>query len=137
MNNINKQQLNSMSFGKDKRLLKSQDFQLVFNQTSFKVHQSHLLFFVKEQKEFINSRLGLAITKKKIKQANERNRVKRLVREYFRLNQHLLLKNIDMVVIVKQNTTILSHQDITQQCFYAFQQINEKLVKRLVIENRE
>lgn len=129
--------LSSISFSKDKRLLKGQEFQCVFNETTFKIHQSHLLFFVKLQPQTFSCRLGLAITKKKIKRANERNRVKRLIRENFRLNQQIFTKNIDIVVIVKQNTSMLSNHDIHQQCLNAFSQINEKLAKRVLIENKE
>lgn len=126
-----------LSFGKEKRLLTSQDFHRVFNQTTFKIHQSHLLFFIQLQDKNItkNCRLGLAITKKKIKRANERNRVKRLVRENFRLNQPIFIQPFDVAVIVKQNTVLLSNAEITQQCLSAFVQINEKISRRLQVEN--
>lgn len=45
-------------------------------------------------------RLGLAISKRKIKKAVARNRIKRLVRESFRLNQSRL-PAIDVVVLAK------------------------------------
>lgn len=46
-----------------------------------------------------NPRLGLIISKKNIPLAARRNRVKRLLRESFRLNRHKL-PNLDLVFIV-------------------------------------
>ena len=44
------------------------------------------------------ARLGLAVAKKQVRRANRRNRLKRLVRESFRENQHRLA-GVDLVVI--------------------------------------
>ncbi|GAB6067082.1 hypothetical protein JCM13664_04000 [Methylothermus subterraneus] len=46
------------------------------------------------------ARLGLAVPKRKLKKAVERNRIKRLVRESFRLNQSNL-PAVDIVVLAK------------------------------------
>jgi ribonuclease P protein component len=45
---------------------------------------SHLSFHLKESIDQENSRLGLAIPKKKARRAIDRNRIKRLIRENFR-----------------------------------------------------
>jgi ribonuclease P protein component len=45
--------------------------------------------------------LGLAIAKKSLRLAVERNRVKRIVRESFRLNQHGLT-GVDIVVLSRK-----------------------------------
>lgn len=45
------------------------------------------------------SRLGISIGKKRVKTAVGRNRLKRLIREAFRLNKHRLPKGIDWVVV--------------------------------------
>ncbi len=56
-------------------------------------------------------RIGLAVSKKYIKHAHARNRIKRLTREYFRLNQHLL-PAMDFVVIVKKGGQELDNQTL-------------------------
>ena len=46
-------------------------------------------------------RIGLTVAKKNVKRAHERNRIKRLTRESFRLRQHEL-PPMDFVVVVKR-----------------------------------
>lgn len=49
-------------------------------------------------------RLGLAIAKKHIRLATDRNRIKRIIRESFRLNQSAF-SNIDIVVLSRPGLT--------------------------------
>lgn len=131
---INNQEKQHFYFSKSQRLLKAIDFKIVFDNPSFKVHQTNLLFFVKMHEpmsEFSGTmedscRLGLAITKKKIKRANERNRLKRLIREQFRLHQYQFNYIFDVVVIVKVGTQSLSNQELFRQIDAGFQQIIHK-----------
>ncbi|MEW6262490.1 MAG: ribonuclease P protein component [Thermodesulfobacteriota bacterium] len=57
------------------------------------------------------SRLGITVTRK-IGKAVVRNRLKRQVREFFRLNRQLLPPGQDMVVIARQGAVDLSSQYI-------------------------
>lgn len=47
-----------------------------------------------------SARLGLAIAKRHVRRASDRNRIKRVARETFRLNQHKLA-GIDFVVMAR------------------------------------
>lgn len=47
--------------------------------------------------------------------AVQRNRVKRLVREFFRLNQHRLSKEIDYLVIAGRGAWKLSFSEVDQE----------------------
>ncbi|MGP1956951.1 MAG: ribonuclease P protein component [Arsenophonus sp. NC-PE1-MAG3] len=58
-------------------------------------------------------RIGLTIAKKNIKRAHERNRIKRLMREYFRLHQHEL-PSMDFVIILRKGIADLKNQEITE-----------------------
>ena len=133
-------------FDKSQRLLTPKDFKAMSgrytktdeNQSQpvviFKIHQANLLFFVKvvlsdTQKQTLVSRLGLAITKKKVKRAHERNRIKRLTREYFRLHQHQLNAQVDILLTIKQFSDDMPNEAIAQQLAMGFNLINDKIRK--------
>lgn len=58
-------------------------------------------------------RLGLTVAKKYVKRAHERNRIKRLCREYFRLHQQDL-PAMDFVVVAKKGIGELNNQTLTE-----------------------
>ncbi|WP_395756011.1 ribonuclease P protein component [Edwardsiella ictaluri] len=58
-------------------------------------------------------RIGLTVAKKHVKRAHERNRIKRLTRESFRLRQHSL-PAMDFVVIVKKGVQELDNRALTE-----------------------
>ena len=70
-------------------------------------------------------RLGLAISKKHAKRAVDRNRIKRITRESFRLHQ-MMLPKADFVVMAKPVTKSLSNEDI-----FAALEIHWKRLKKL------
>jgi len=72
----------SHSFPRDRRLLTAADYRRVFAKP---LKSADACFTVLASPASLPvSRLGLAIAKKQLKHAVERNRIKRLVREYFR-----------------------------------------------------
>lgn len=66
------------------------------------------LTFLAVNNSLLHPRLGLAISKKSDKRAVARNRIKRHVRESFRLHQHDL-PHIDIVVISKPGVSKLDN----------------------------
>lgn len=92
-----------LSFTKAERLLHSNEFKRVFDNPIKKIHSEHLLLFIQTGvPEQTQARLGLAITKKKVKLAVMRNRLKRLSREIFR-HTAPTLGSVDVVLIVKKS----------------------------------
>lgn len=99
-------------FNRESRLLTPGQFKAVFsNPTRFS--SKHFTILVTPNLQ-ANNRLGLAIAKKRVKLAVQRNRIKRLVRESFRLNKSEL-PHIDMVVMVKSGIDNLDNELIDQQ----------------------
>lgn len=59
-----------------------------------------------------HARLGLAISKKWVRLATDRNRLKRLARENFRKNQEQL-SGLDIVIVAKKQTGQLNNKSIS------------------------
>ena len=80
------------------RLLSARDYERVFREPC--KSSSRAITVLASPSGLDWPRLGLAISRKQIRRATQRNRIKRLVRESFRRNQ-TLLKGLDVVVIGK------------------------------------
>ncbi|CAM4134973.1 ribonuclease P protein component [Shewanella denitrificans] len=58
-------------------------------------------------------RLGLTVAKRFVKRANQRNRIKRVIRESFRLNQHDI-PALDIVVLVRNGVMEMENADLNK-----------------------
>lgn len=67
--------------------------QLFTEGKSIKVHNIKLLYLKTELPEDVPFQVGVAVPKKNFKSAVKRNRIKRLMRESYRLNKHLVFNN--------------------------------------------
>lgn len=91
--------MNNAHFSRDDRLIKPAEFERVFKDP---VKTTSRFFTVLARQNEINfSRLGLAIAKKNIPLAVQRNKIKRIVRESFR-HQQAELGHIDIVVMARR-----------------------------------
>lgn len=113
----------SYKFNRESRLLTPGQFQSVFSKP-IRFGSSHITILITPNLSQ-NNRLGLAIAKKRVKLAVQRNRIKRQIRESFRLNQHNL-PDIDMVVMVKSGTDKLDNSEINLQ----LEKIWRKVIQR-------
>ena len=104
-------------FNRESRLLTPGHFQSVFEKP-IRFGSRHFTILITpttlSDDSCKNNRLGLAIAKKRVKLAVQRNRIKRITRESFRLNQHNL-PAIDMVVMVKSGIDQLDNKEINQE----------------------
>ncbi len=87
----------NQGFVRSFRLHRAEDFQQAFRLGN-KHNQGGLVVYTRLN-GLTYARLGLAIAKKVIQSASARNRVKRLIRESFRLNQRRL-PDVDIVIVV-------------------------------------
>ena len=85
-------------FPKCRRLLTAAEFEAVF--AAPQVSSDRYFTVLMRSNDRGHPRLGLAIAKRRIRKATARNRLKRIVRESFRLNQHQL-PAADFVVMAK------------------------------------
>jgi ribonuclease P protein component len=110
-------------FNRALRLLTPGQFQSVFsNPSRFSSH--HFTVLIKPN-SLEHPRLGFAVAKKRIKLAVQRNRIKRLARQSFRLNQHNL-PDIDIVFMAKSGADELDNQELVNQ----IEKIWRKIIQR-------
>ncbi|MGL4455342.1 MAG: ribonuclease P protein component [Plesiomonas sp.] len=100
-----------LAFPRELRLLTPAQFSVVFQQPQRA--GSPQLTILARANNLDHARLGLTVAKKHLKRAHDRNRIKRLVRESFRLNQHEL-PSVDFVVIAKKGIGELSNHELTE-----------------------
>jgi len=94
------------------RLRKSWEYQRV-KQMGCKFSTPHFVLLIADN-IVDSSRLGVTVSRR-VGNAVERNRVKRLIRNYFRLNRVFLPLNNDYSVIAKRGAAQLSSSEICMQ----------------------
>lgn len=101
-----------LNFLRESRLLTPSDFTPVFKNPV--VASSPAFTLLAKPNNLGRPRIGLTIAKKKVKKAVARNRIKRLARETFRLQQHQM-PSIDVIVMAKVGTDLMTNQELTKQ----------------------
>ena len=85
-------------FTKADRILKRSQF-IALRRNGRKI-DSPFFFAVIQQNKLPHCRLGITVTRK-VGKAARRNRIKRRIREYYRLNRHRIVGNWDIHLIAK------------------------------------
>ena len=98
-------------FTRQERLRKRADF-LRLSHEGQKVHSTNFVVLWKERPE-PSVRLGITVSGK-VGNAVTRNRVKRLVREFYRLNKDLFAP-VDYNIIAKQGAARLDFSEVSQE----------------------
>lgn len=101
--------MKALTFPKSSRLLKSRDYGKVFNDVRVRVPHRHFLILATPN-DLGHPRVGLVFAKKNLKHAVQRNRIKRQVRETFRLEQDL--PAMDIVVLGRQGLASLDNAKV-------------------------
>lgn len=101
-------------------LKKNYEFKNVLDKGKFYKGKYVTLYIQKNNKE--KNIIGIAISKK-IAKANKRNKIKRLIRESFRLQKDLLLKGFNIVFIWNKNSEIknINYNVVSQDIIYLFE----------------
>lgn len=106
------------------RLLKAAEFSHVFDKAVRSGDRYFTILARRGEKGY--SRLGLAISKKRARLAVTRNRLKRITRESFRLNQHAIA-DADYIVMAGPEASSATNR----QLFQSLQQHWQRLKKQL------
>lgn len=95
-------------FKKEERIVLSRDFKRVMKLGKRQSSKNFILFVT--ESEFPFHRLGI-VAKKEIGPATYRNRVKRYIREFFRLHKHQIKGCLDMIFLIKKNGSINRYKE--------------------------
>ena len=86
----------NFQFTKAEHLTRKKEFERVFDEGKVFKNNEVVLYVIPN--DFLHSRLGLVVSKK-VGNSPRRNRAKRLLREAYRLNKHLLKTHVDIIAI--------------------------------------
>ncbi|MBN2662722.1 MAG: ribonuclease P protein component [Bacteroidales bacterium] len=112
------------TFPKNERITsRDKIFQLFQNGKPVKSFPVYAKYILVENQE-LYSQILISVSKKKIKKAVDRNRIKRLIREAYRLNKYILIselqdKNIKLAIVINYSLSVLTD----------FNVINKSIVK--------
>ena len=115
-------------FTKHQRLLSAKDYSPVFAKADYKVSNKTLLMLARKN-DLGSPHLGLVVSKKNVRHAVQRNRIKRLTRESFRLEQ-LALPSVDIVVLARHGLGELSSSQISKDLKHLWSVLIKKDHKR-------
>ena len=99
-----------LNFSRELRLVAPNQFKFVF-QEPLRASSPQITILARPNHADV-PRLGLTVAKKHLKRAHDRNRIKRLCRESFRLLQHKL-PHWDFVIVAKKGIGNLDNQTLT------------------------
>lgn len=119
------------SYPKAEKLKSKKIIDLLFTEgKSVSKYPLRLVYLKHDFEEDWPLKIGVSVSKKYFKNAVDRNYFKRVLRESYRLNKHLLFENIDAkycFMFFYQTNEKLSYQEINQKTIQLF----EKFVKIL------
>ncbi len=102
------------------RILKRHEF-VTLSETGRRIQNKHFIAIFSPN-QLRRPRIGITVTKK-VGPAVKRNRIKRLVREYFRLNRHHLVGHWDINIIAKRQVFDFS----SEKAFLSLTDIVERI----------
>lgn len=104
-------------FSKKERLYLTRDFERVYNDGKV-YHSKNVVLFVLPTSNTIR-RIGFTVGKK-VGNAVKRNRIKRLLREVYRLNKNNLILGVDLVIVAKKDFWNIQFREIEEELLKLF-----------------
>ncbi|WP_432672338.1 ribonuclease P protein component [Flavobacterium sp. SM2513] len=117
----------SFSYPKKHKLKSKTSIDLLFSKgKSVSKYPLRLVYAVADEKHMDGElvKMGVSVSKKYFKRAVDRNYFKRILRETYRLNQHLLRENLEQpynLMFFYQTKDRLTYQEIEQKTIQLFE----------------
>ncbi|MFT3929298.1 MAG: ribonuclease P protein component [Spongiibacteraceae bacterium] len=122
--------MGELGFPKALRLLTPADFKQVFDAADLRVSNKEMLILARPNR-LNRPRLGLVIAKKHIRLATQRNRIKRVIRESFRVQQQTLTNHgVDAIVLARSGLDKLDNPALHTLLRQLWQQLQRKASKQ-------
>lgn len=115
--------LKPFSFTKTERIRKSSEYRIL-SKYGTRCYSDYFII-VSRKNQFSRSRLGITVSKK-VGKAVIRNRIKRIIREYFRLNRSMLPVYLDINVIVRQPSAKLENAQFREKLGCILNKVSQK-----------
>ncbi len=123
-----------LSFNKKAKLIKTDEFSSVFN---FRKRITSLYLAIHYQpNQQQHARLGLVVGKKTAKLAVDRNYMRRVLRELFRIHQHEIC-HVDLVIRVQKKFEPVDYIQIKQQFDLLVNKMNQRISSKSVLNLQE
>jgi ribonuclease P protein component len=118
--------LHLYGFQKSDRLLKRHEFLEILKVGHRIQNRQFKAVYQKNNKG--TTRIGITITKR-VGNAVTRNKLKRLIREYFRKNRQKLPANVDINIIAKKEAVMMDNQELLSSLNHIFDKITYHVSK--------
>ena len=100
------------SFRNCEKIRRKQDYFAIYKQGTRSYSDNFTIILHRHSSGL--SRIGITVSKK-VGNAVRRNRIKRLIREFFRLNKLRLPESQDIVIVGKNGVSRLSYRDVCRE----------------------
>ena len=116
----------NFKYPKQEKLKSKNTIDLLFSEGKSVCKYPLRLVYVENPSEEDVLKFGVSVSKKYFKKAVDRNYFKRVLRECYRLNKHLLLENIEKkyaIMFFYQTKDRLSYQEINHKTVLLFEKL--------------
>jgi ribonuclease P protein component len=102
--------MKTQGFSKEERICRKNDFNMLFSDGKSFFSYPFRCVFCKKAAEAFTVRVAVSVSKRKFKRSVDRNRIKRLMREAYRLEKHVLYdrpqqppEQLDLLIIYTES----------------------------------
>ena len=121
----------SFTYPKKEKLKSKTTIDLLFSEgNSVSKFPLRLVYVENKEANAVLLKMGVSVSKKYFKKAVDRNYFKRVLRETYRLNKHILLDSLEkpyVIMFFYQTKERLSFQEIEEKTIQLFQKFNETI----------